>query len=107
MTTKPCTACKHHKQGHICGLTGHTTSKTRAYKTDKDDCFSKDWVRYWHDNRIDPLRRCKTVPIFTETLDEAFENGVAAIDLRDGNLFKIKAKDIRKNLTDFIEQNEK
>lgn len=34
-----CTSCKHYKQGHICALTSESTSKSRAYKTDKDDCF--------------------------------------------------------------------
>lgn len=38
---KPCTSCKHHKDGHICGLTGLSTSRSRAFKTDDDDCFDR------------------------------------------------------------------
>jgi len=83
MTTNPCTACKHHKQGHICGLTGHTTSKSRAYKTDKDDCFRPIDKYEFHmgcdewqdmdefDNLEDAQKHaeevCKTMGLYTAT----------------------------------------
>ena len=43
MTTNPCTSCKHYKPELTCKLTGLSTSQSRAYKTDKDDCFDSRW----------------------------------------------------------------
>lgn len=44
MTTNPCTACKHFKPELTCNLTGLSTSQSRAYKTDEDDCFDSRWT---------------------------------------------------------------
>ncbi len=36
---KPCTACNHYNEGHVCGLTGNKTEESRAFKADLDDCW--------------------------------------------------------------------
>lgn len=84
MTTNPCTACKHFKPELTCKLTGRSTSESRAYKTDKDDCFQSSCDKYefhmgcdeWQDiDEFDSLEDakkhaetvCKTMGLYTAT----------------------------------------